>query len=187
MDLLNVLLSSLTSNQSLGALSSNTGVNQDKLKKILIIAIPLLIKYMTSNASSESGLSSLFGALGQHQSKSSVKAQIDAADAEDGSKIIGHILGDDKEKVVQSIAKESGVDTDDVAQVLGNVAPSVMSGVSAATTSAHKQKKAGVDLSDGLDLGDLMAMFGGAAASAQPQANSASNGSQLINALLSMM
>ena len=47
MNLLSLLLSAYLSSQSLGSLSNNTGVQQSQLKKLLILALPLLIKYMT--------------------------------------------------------------------------------------------------------------------------------------------
>lgn len=186
MNLLTLLLASLLSSNSLGALSNNTGVQKPDLKKLLILALPLIIKYMTSNSQSQSGLSSLFGALGAHQNRNSVESQIADADTEDGQKIIGHILGDDKEQVVDELSRESGVDAGDVLNVLGTVAPYIMSGLSAATESAQTQQQAAP--AGGFDLGGLMSLFG-----AQPQqepapaAASSVDGSQLINALLSMM
>lgn len=188
MNLLTVLLLSLLSGKSLGALSNNTGVNQLDLKKLLILALPLIIKYMTNNSQSQSGLSSLFGALGAHQNRGSVESQIADADVEDGQKIIGHILGDDQEQVVDELSRESGVDAGDVLNVLGTIAPYIMSGLSAATESAQTQQQAQAAPAGGFDLGGLMSMFG-----AQPQQEPepapapSVDGSQLLNALLSMM
>ena len=178
MNLLTVLLLSLLSGKSLGALSNNTGVNQIDLKKLLILALPLIIKYMTSNSQSQSGLSSLFG----------VESQIADADVEDGQKIISHILGDDQDQVVEELSRESGVDAGDVLNVLGTIAPYIMSGLSAATESAQTQQQAQAAPAGGFDLGGLMSMFG-----AQPQQEPepapapSVDGSQLLNALLSMM
>jgi len=186
MNLLTLLLASLLSSNSLGALSNNTGVQKPDLKKLLILALPLIIKYMTSNSQSQSGLSSLFGALGAHQNRSSAEEQIAGADTEDGQKILGHILGDDQEQVVDELSRESGIDASDVVNVLGTIAPYVLSGLSAATESAQTQQQANTNA--GFDLGDLMSLFGGAAPQQQaPAASAATDGTQLINALLSMM
>ncbi len=188
MNLLTVLLLSLLSGKSLGALSNNTGVNQIDLKKLLILALPLIIKYMTSNSQSQSGLSSLFGALGAHQNRGTVESQIADADVEDGQKIIGHILGDDQDQVVDELSRESGVDAGDVLNVLGTIAPYIMSGLSAATESAQTQQQAQAAPAGGFDLGGLMSMFG---AQPQPEPEPAPapsvDGSQLLSALLSMM
>ena len=96
MNLLTLLLSSLLSSSSMNTLSNNTGVQKPQLSKLLILALPLIIKYMTSNTQSQSGLSSLFGALGAHQNRGTAEQQIANADPEDGQKILGHIFGNDK-------------------------------------------------------------------------------------------
>lgn len=164
MNFLNVLTNSFMSGPVLETLSAKTGLTQKQLKMILAIAIPLLIKKMTSNASSQAGANSLLGALGQHTNKGSIQGQIDEVDEEDGSKIVGHILGDDRDQLVMSVAAETGVDPQDVEKVLGTISPSVLSGLSAATTTASTQQASGVDLSDGFDMGDLMGMLGGGSA-----------------------
>jgi len=190
MNLLALLLGSLLSSSSLGSLSDNTGVQKPQLQKLLILALPLIIKYLTSNSQSQSGLSSLFGALGAHQNRGTAESQIANADTEDGKKIVGHILGDDQDKVVDTLSKESGVDTADVLNVLGTVAPYIMSGLSAATQDAHVQQQQQQQPAGGFDLGSLMSLFGGAPAQQQApvqQATPANDGTQLINALLSMM
>lgn len=162
MNLLNVLMNSFMSGSAIQALSAKTGLSEKQLKMILAIAIPLLIKKMTSNAASQSGANSLLGALGQHQNSRDIQSQLEEADEEDGAKIVGHILGDDRDQLVQSVAGEAGVGEQDVERVLGNISPSILSGLSAATSAAQGQQASGVDLSDGLDLGDVLSMFGGA-------------------------
>ena len=187
MNLLTLLLASLLSSNSLGSLSNNTGVQKPQLQKLLILALPLIIKYLTSNSQSQTGLSSLFGALGAHQNRGTVESQIADADVEDGQKILGHIFGNDQPQVVDSLAKESGVDAGDVLNVLGTIAPYIMSGLSAATQDAHAQQQQSAGSS--FDLGSLMSLFGGAPVQQQqaPAATPANDGTQLINALLSMM
>ena len=147
-------------------------------------ALPIL----TSNSQSQSGLSSLFGALGAHQNRGTAEEQIANADVEDGQKIVGHIFGDDESQVVESLSKQSGVDANDVVNVLGTIAPYIMSGLSAATQDAHAQQQQEPQ-AGGFDLGSLMSLFGGAPVQQEEpqQATAQSNGSQLIEALLSMM
>lgn len=177
MNLLNLLLKTMLTDASLSALAKKTGLSSKQLKKLIPLAIPLLLKFLTNNASSQSGAQSLLGALMQHTSTKAMDQQFDEADMEDGGKIVAHILGSKTDKAVQSLALESGMSTDDVSRALGGLAPALLSGLSAATGSAAK-----VDLSDGLDLSDLMAMFGGAQAQAQPQPQN--NGLGLLGSLL---
>ncbi len=142
------------------ALSGKTGLSAAKLSKLLPIALPLLLKFLTKNASSADGAQSLLGALGGHKETRSMAEQIADADEQDGAKIVKHILGNESASVVGALAKDSDLENADVEKALANIAPAMMSGLSAATTSASK-----VNLSDGLDLSDLMGMFGGAAPS----------------------
>ena len=63
MNLLSLLLGSMTQTSSVQSLSQKTGIS-DKLIKILIIAaLPKIIKAMTQNASSGDGAASLLSAL----------------------------------------------------------------------------------------------------------------------------
>ena len=77
MNLLKMLTGVLTSGAALKALSAKTGLSQKQLKLIITIALPLLIKAMTKNASSKEGAASLLGALGQHKDKKTIDKQID--------------------------------------------------------------------------------------------------------------
>ena len=172
MNLLNILLKTMLSDSSVSALAKKTGLNASQLTKLIPLALPLLLKFMTKNASTQSGAQSLLGALTQHTSTKSMTEQLDEADTADGEKIISHILGDDSDQAIISLAQESGMSNEEVTRALGGLAPALLSGLSAATTSAAK-----VDLSDGLDLSDVMAMFGGASASQN-------SGSSLLGSLL---
>ena len=168
MNLLSLLLKSLLTDASVSALAKKTGLNAGSLKKLIPLAVPLLLKFLTSNASSESGALSLLGALSQHTNKKTLSDQIDEADTEDGGKIIGHILGSQSDAVTGQLARQAGMSERDVSSALAGLAPALMSGLSAATNSISSATK--VDLSDGFDLSDLMGMFAGAQQAQQVQA-----------------
>lgn len=172
MNLLSLLTGSLASGTSLEALAGKTGISTAKLIKFLPVAVPVLLKFLTKNASSVAGAQALLSALGGHRETRSMADQIAEADEQDGAKIVKHILGDESASVVSSLAKDSEMEDAEVEKALANIAPAMMSGLSAATSSASK-----VDLSDGLDLSDLMGMFGGTA-------QAASKGSSLLGGLL---
>lgn len=161
MNLLQLLLGTLVSQKTVNTVSKKTGASSNLTSKLLLVAIPLLIKYMTSNASKKNGAQSLLSALGQHTSTNSMADQIRNADEDDGAKIIQHILGNDKNKVVNSLANETGLTSNQVNQTLSNIAPALLSGLSAATTATNNKKNNGIDLSDGLDMSDLVGLFGG--------------------------
>ena len=157
MNLLNLLLGSMTSGDSVNALSQKTGASSKQVNMLITLALPLLIKYLTKNASSQSGAQSLLGALTQHTSKKSMADQIAQADEEDGKKILQHILGDHSADVMNDLAGKTGLSSDQVSQLLGSLAPSMMSGLSAATDKGSDQQTA----DNGFDLSDLAGIFGG--------------------------
>lgn len=174
MDLLSMLMSSMTSNSSVEALSKKSGGSSKAIKTLLLMAIPLIIRYMTKNAKeSQQGATSLLGALQQHTSTQPVTNQISNADAADGAAILGHVFGNDYSNVVQNLASQSGLTQTQASSVLQNLAPALMSGLSAATSSVSTQSQnSGFNLSDGLDLSDIAALMGGGQ---KPQQSSATS------------
>lgn len=136
MDLLNILSGLMTQSSSIDALSAKSGTDSNQTKGILSAALPMLLGALTKNASSESGAASLLGALKQHTNTASMKEQIEKADAEDGGKIIQHILGSNQKDVIQSISEKTGANTEQIRKLLSNMAPGMMSGISAATSAA---------------------------------------------------
>ena len=176
MNLLTMLLGSFASDASVNSLSHKTGVSSSMLTKLIPLAIPILLKALTNNASSAGGAQSLLTALGQHSNKRSMAQQIDEVDEKDGEKIVHHILGKDSDQVVRALSRETGMKDEEVTRSLGAMAPALMSALSAAATSASKPA---VDLSDGLDFSDLCGLFSGAS-TAQTQ----NNVSNMFGALL---
>lgn len=154
MNLLQLLLKVMLAKNSISSVSNKTGIKSELVKKLIILAVPMLIKYMTKNASSQSGALSLLGALTQHKNTRSIAEQVDEVDEVDGQKIIGHILGQDQGKVVGELAQETGLQAVDVTRGLGAIAPALLSGLSAATAAASQNSN------NGLDLSSLMNTFG---------------------------
>lgn len=136
MNLLQLLLGVMTSQSSVGSVSGKTGLSDKQIKQLMMLAIPLLLKYMTKNASSQDGALSLLGALSQHTSKKEMNSQMDDADEADGEKIIGHILGKNEGKVTQDLSAKTGLDSSQIHKVLSIIAPALMSGVSEAASSS---------------------------------------------------
>ena len=170
MNLLQLLLGSLTTNDSVNSVSKKTGVNSGSVSKLLMMAVPLLITYLTKNASKKDGATSLLSALTQHTSTQTVSQQINNADSTDGAKIIAHILGSNQKSVISNLAKETGLSAKEVNAVLNAVAPAILNSLNTATTAAASQKPqqtsaAKVDLSDGIDLSDIAGLLGGGSVS----------------------
>ena len=142
MNLLSLLLTSMLAPSSVNSLEQKTNVSSALIRKLLPLAIPLLIKAMTTNASNQSGALSLLGALSQHKSTNTMDDQIKTADTQDGKKIVGHILGNDYDNAIGQLSRQTGMETGQVASVLAALAPALLSGVSAANTQAAKPAQA---------------------------------------------
>ncbi len=181
MSLLSTLIGSMSSDDSVNAVSKKTGVSKLAIGGLIAIALPILIKKLTSNAQSQQGAASLLGALSQHTDTDSLANQISNADAEDGSAIIGHILGSDQADTISQIAAQSNLSEEQVNSVLDNIAPALMSSLSAANTENIQQQaepeaeKPAGGLASILSLGGLL---GGSSAPA-----SQSSGGGLLSSL----
>ncbi len=157
MNLLSLLLNTMNSKASVNALSEKAGSSSGQTSLLISLAVPLLLKYLTGNASSQSGASSLLGALTQHTSKKSMASQLQDADEEDGRKIISHILGDDSNTVVSALSQQTGMSDDMVSMLLGNMAPALMSELSAAASTASASNN--LTSADEVDFTDLFNTF----------------------------
>ena len=155
MNLLSLLLKIFMSKKTMEALTKKTGSSQKQMTLLLMAAIPLLLKFLTKNAASKEGAQSLLGALTQHKETGSIANQIKNADDTDGSKIIDHILGNERNEVVENLAQESGMNGQQVNSILSTIAPALLSGLSAATNTV-KEEQGGA-----IDFGSLMGNFTG--------------------------
>jgi Uncharacterized conserved protein len=168
MDLVSMILKNMTSNSSIGALAEKAGVSADSVEKAVTSAVPSLIGSLTKNASSAEGAKSLMGALAQHNDSSDVSSQIANADAEDGNKIIGKIMGDDKDDFISSIAKKAGIDAGASNKILSNISPALLSMISQAAKpdtpesiakEAEEREKAAKEDKGGSFLGGFFKNF----------------------------
>ena len=180
MNLLSLLLKSLLSDSSLTQLIKKTGLTEAALKKLLPLAIPLLIKALTSNASSQTGLASLLGALTQHTSTKSMDLQLEEADNEDGAKIVRHIFGDESDANIDDLARQSGLSSMQVSSVLSEIAPALMSSLSAANSSAAASAASASPFSA---LGSLFGSFLGQQPDDDDEPDQSLNGMQLLSLL----
>lgn len=156
---------SLTQKESVDKIAKKSKSSNAQILKLVALWLPLLMTYLTRNARKEGGARSLANALGQHKDTSSLASQIEGADTKDGEKILKHILGDDEDQVTKNLAKQAGMEQSQVVSALDAMLPGIMSGISSSASKAAKKQKSGIDLSNGIDLTDIMGMLGGASKS----------------------
>jgi hypothetical protein len=119
------IVDTLLESNTIGAISESSGANKNQVKQTLESALPTLIQSMKNNASTEVGHKSLSEALSNHSKAdiSDITSFIKNVDIEDGSKIITHVLGENKGTVEKGISKKVGLKSDQIATILSTAAP----------------------------------------------------------------
>ena len=92
------------------------------------LGLPTLLEAMTKNTGSSQGAESLSKALDEHKD-----AKVDNlthffknVDVNDGSKMVGHIFGNDNKKVQRKFSEQTGLNSNQTSSVLSMLAPLVM-------------------------------------------------------------
>lgn len=119
----------------INGVASQTNQPQEKTKDVLTMALPVLMTAMKRNASSPEGAQGLLSAITSKQHDGSIlnnlgslfgSGNVDTNIISDGSKILGHVLGNKQSNVENAISAKSGVDAGSVAQILKVAAPLLM-------------------------------------------------------------
>jgi len=117
----------------ISGVAGSTGQDQSKTGGLLSMALPVLMKAMERNASTPQGAEGIMGAIsGKHNGSildnlsGLFSSGVDEEVKQDGSSILGHILGDKQAGVEQVLGQKSGMDTGAVGSVLKVAAPILM-------------------------------------------------------------
>lgn len=127
-------LKQMVLDQVMGGLSDkiggSTGASKSQVEEVIGAAMPAIIGALGKNVSSSDGASSLDNALSKDHDGSllsNLGALFGGGDVNtDGSKILSHILGNDKQALSSSVSKKTGVDSATVLKILSFVAPLVL-------------------------------------------------------------
>lgn len=159
---LNKLTSTLLSADSLKGLSSLTNVADNDVNSVLAAALPALLNGANDQAKGKDTTESFANALTQHAKSdtSDLTGFLGNVDLADGAKIIGHLLGSQKEDVTNSVAKKTGVSNDKTDMILSAVGPLLMS-LLGQQADEDDNKNSGVEvllgaLLENVDLGELL-------------------------------
>ena len=127
------LLNSDLGKTIISGVSGSTGTDQNKTNSVLTMALPVLMKAMERNAATKDGAAGLMGALnGKHDGSildnlgGLFGGGVDDNVKNDGSKILGHVLGQRQQGVEKVIGEKAGIDSSTVANILKVAAPIVI-------------------------------------------------------------
>jgi hypothetical protein len=117
------------SGEGLSLISQNIGADNKTTKSALSAALPLLVSALANNASKPEGAQALHQALTQDHNGSilnDVSGFLNNPQAANGAGILGHVLGGQQPVVTQGLARGTGLNSDQVGQLLQIAAPLVM-------------------------------------------------------------
>ena len=148
MDLFNLLASGLGTSESINAMSSKTSASNDQVTAALLSALPSMLGQMKTNASTQSGASSLLNALNQHDlsklSNEDIVSLIKNADEKDGAKILDKIYGSQEktQAATASLAKQSGMSSSQMMKLMCIAAPALLTAIASAKKKQAAQAAA---------------------------------------------
>ena len=162
------LLNSDLGKTIVNGVSNQTNQPANKTQDVLTMALPVLMAAMKRNASTPQGAEGLLGALNSGKHDGSIldnlgglfSGGVDTNVLDDGSKILGHVLGGKQQNVQNAISQKSGIDANTVAQILKVAAPILMG------VLGNQAKQQNVNSSSGIE-GLLGGLLGGNSAKSE--------------------
>ncbi len=131
MNILN-LLQGTAGTAVINNITKRLGVQNSQVRMAIAVGLPLLITALRKNAEKDEGANGILGAVNKKHDGGILDNITDLFDGddgdedEDGSKILNHVLGNNKDQVANSISKESGLSSQKVVGILSMLAPIVM-------------------------------------------------------------
>jgi len=124
-DIVSGILKSLGTD-GIAKIASSLGADESSVNSTIVKAIPTMLAGLANNAG-QGGADSLASALDDHEP--SIFNQLGSllgGDNMDGSKILGHIFGNQQEQTQNNLASKGGLGIDSVIKLLPILAPLVM-------------------------------------------------------------
>ncbi len=146
------LLNSDMGKAIINGVAGQTNQPESKTNDVLTMALPVLMQAMKRNASSPQGADGLLSALNSKHDGSILdnigglfEGGVDSNVMEDGSKILGHILGGKQQNVENAIGAKAGMDANSVANILKVAAPILMGMLGKQTKEQNVSDSSGLD------------------------------------------
>ena len=129
MDALTQQLMQQLSGDGLSKISKRVGADEKTIGSALSAAMPLLVSALAKNASKPNGAQALHQALSEDHDGSvlnDLSGFLGNPQAANGAGILGHILGSQQPAVTQGLAQGSGLQSNQIGQLLQIAAPLLM-------------------------------------------------------------
>lgn len=125
MELLKMVTEQLMDEGMLNKMGGSVGARPEQVKKVTQMGLPVLMEAMGRNAKEPEGLSSLLGALDQHQEDDveDLSRFLNQVDTKDGAKILDHVFAGSNQRVQKNLARQAGMDPSQVSGILSQLAP----------------------------------------------------------------
>ena len=139
MDILDLLTNQLGNENVLKELSKTANADPSQIQKAVSLGVPALLESLVRNAKTEEGALSLAKALDSHKDDKvdDIEGFLKNVDMEDGPKILGHILGGNKQKVQKNLAAQTGLQDNQVQDILKQLAPLLLGSLGKQKTSKN--------------------------------------------------
>ena len=123
------MMKTMLSPDSIAQMSEKTGASTDEVKSVLFSALPAMLSGVQGQASNQETVAGFAGALESHakDDTSDITAFLSNVDIKDGKKIVGHLLGGEKDATTKAAAQKAGLSTAATGSILGAAAPLLMS------------------------------------------------------------
>ena len=153
---------------ALEQVSGMLGVDGKSAESAVEYVMPMLLRGMQSQMKNEDTKYGFLQALNDHSKDDTkdLKKAVKTVDADDGAKIVKHLLGSREEEVAAAAKKKSGLDTKTILKIMAIMAPILMSkmGQTAKTETAKSSSgdmmKVVGGLLDGVDAKDVVNILG---------------------------
>ena len=158
MDLSSLLNSVMGNEKILEELGRKVQASPDEVKKATSLGIPTLVEALDRNAREPQSREALARALEDHKNDDveDLEGFLNRVDANEGNRMLDHILGEKKVKVEDNIASNSGLGIGQVSGLMSMLAPILMGML------GNKKKEENVSSGNISDLtGSLGGLLGG--------------------------
>lgn len=128
MDIMDLIAGQLSNPDILNQLGKSINAKPEQIEKAAKIGLPAMVEQINRNASTKEGREALANALDQHKDDdiSDITGFLKGVDTQDGMKILQHVFANKNDKLQSSLAKQSGMDSNQVSGLMAMLAPMVL-------------------------------------------------------------